>query len=366
MTIPLHPRANVDQLVDDACARARVLADQALAADAALRDARRELAAFERDLQEASLADPRVMAEAKAAAQLAYRQQRAQATTADAVSNIATQWLTELDRLNRAALRLAGRSGAIADRVRQAQARVDELELAARAASMAAERAREACLRARRAQARQDEVLLGADPAVLHSLRDQGETRHGDPPIATLLTGERSSVEVLAAQLATDTGMDRGRLQLLLLELREALIASALDASLLDFPSDHPFWSQFTRTDGRALAAALAVLGRRCDGRGGWQDGQVPDPRELALAMSLSGQDPRSLRQRPTRQDLAGLWRGTTVGALELLHDRAPDLGLEQMLAVLGQRADTLAELWDCWNLLRHRLLTPARSLPAA
>jgi hypothetical protein len=366
MSTSLHPLADPHQLVEDACTKARLLADQALDADHQLREARRELAAFERDLAETSLAEPRVMAEAKAAALRTYRQRRAQAVTADEVSSCATQWLAELDRLNRAALRLTGRAGALNDRIRHAEALVAKLELSARAASVAAEHAREACLRARRAQAGRDEALMGDDPIVLQSLRGGGGLGQGDPSITTLIKGERSAVEALAAQLADDAGVDRGRLQLLLLELREAIIDSALEASLLDFPADHPFWSQFTRTDARSLVAALAVLGHRFDGRAGWHDGNAPEPREFALAISLSGQDPRSLRQRPSRLDLAGLWRGTTVGALEMLHDRAPELGLTQILTVIGPRGDALGELWECWGSLRHSLLTPRRSLPAA
>jgi hypothetical protein len=146
--------------------------------------------------------------------------------------------------------------------------------------------------------------------------------------------------------------------QLLLLELREGLIARAYEAAALSFPQGHAFWSQFTRVEARAVAASLAVLGRGFDGRGGWQDGKPAEPRELALALSLAGREPRSVKHKPTRAGLETIWQGVTVAAVEHLHDNAPDLGIEAVTALLGPRAEGLSDLWDNWGRVRRLLLT--------
>ena len=54
--------------------------------------------------------------------------------------------------------------------------------------------------------------------------------------------------------------------------LVEAIVADAIEASALEFPDDHPFWGPFTRTQNRDIAHALASLGYRFDGLGGWTD----------------------------------------------------------------------------------------------
>jgi hypothetical protein len=106
------------------------------------------------------------------------------------------------------------------------------------------------------------------------------------------------------------------------------------------------------------VAASLAVLGRGFDGRGGWQDGKPAEPRELALALSLAGREPRSVKHKPTRAGLETIWQGVTVAAVEHLHDNAPDLGIEAVTALLGPRAEGLSDLWDNWGRVRRLLLT--------
>ena len=105
------------------------------------------------------------------------------------------------------------------------------------------------------------------------------------------------------------------------------------------------------------MASALATLGRHIDGHDGWANGQIATARELSMAMSLGGRDPRSIRWHPTATELETLWQGTSVAAAEYLFANAPDLRLESLIALLGPRADTLAELWDNWGRLRPLLL---------
>lgn len=78
------------------------------------------------------------------------------------------------------------------------------------------------------------------------------------------------------------------------------------------------------------------------------------------MAISLAGRDPRSVRRQPTPTEIETLWQGTTVDATEHLLANAPDLRLEAMIALLGPRADALAELWDNWSRLRPLLLGSA------
>ena len=154
--------------------------------------------------------------------------------------------------------------------------------------------------------------------------------------------------------------MEAGRLQLLLLELREAIATRALEESALRFPPNHPFWSQFPADGGRQVAASLYSMGYRFDGHGGWANDRVPTIRELGVALSQVGLDPRLLRRPAGQEALVTLWQGTTVVVEEYLAARAPDLELQQVIACLGSRAARLSELWDMWGRLRPLLLTPS------
>jgi hypothetical protein len=159
--------------------------------------------------------------------------------------------------------------------------------------------------------------------------------------------------------LADETGIEAGRLQLLLLELREAIAARALEESALRFPPNHPFWSQFPADGGRQVAASLYSMGYRFDGRDAWANERVPTIRELGVALSQVGLDPRMLRRPSGEEAIGSLWQGTTVVVEEYLAARAPDLDLQQVMACLGQRGARLSELWDMWGRLRPLLLTP-------
>ena len=116
----------------------------------------------------------------------------------------------------------------------------------------------------------------------------------------TVLAADRRRLQEIVPRLAEEVGEDAGRLQLLLLDLREALFESANRACVYDFPPGHRFWSQFSLAEARAFAAALATLGRRYDGSAGWDDNQRPLPRDIAMAASLAGRDLRSVRYQPS------------------------------------------------------------------
>jgi len=165
----------------------------------------------------------------------------------------------------------------------------------------------------------------------------------------------------LTLRLAEETGTEAGRLQLLLLELRQAIVARALEDNALAFPAAHPFWSQFSAEGGRELALSLARLGYTFDGRDGWRDGRAPGGRELALALEYAGNDPRALRRPAGQTAIDELWQGTTVLAESWLAAAAPDLALDRLIEVLGPRASRLGELWDMWGRLRPLLVAGGR-----
>lgn len=171
-----------------------------------------------------------------------------------------------------------------------------------------------------------------------------------------LMRGDRQTLLGLALRLAEETGFEAGRLQLLLLELREQIVGRALEDHAVLFPSGHPFWSQFPADSAREVAASLASMGFRFDGTGGWVDGRAPQIRDLAMALSYCGYEPRSLRRPAGQAAIDGLWEGTVMGTEEYLLARAPDLALSEMVALLGPTSGRLAELWDIWGRLRPLL----------
>ncbi len=134
-------------------------------------------------------------------------------------------------------------------------------------------------------------------------------------------------------------------------------MADAIEASALDFPDGHEFWGEFTRSQGRDIANALSSLGYRFDGLGGWTDGRQPSQRDLSLALGYAGIDPMRLRHWPTEEGTAELFRDVSVAADEYLAGIAGDLTLAEMVAMLGRRADGLAEVWNHWGTIRPLLL---------
>jgi hypothetical protein len=175
-----------------------------------------------------------------------------------------------------------------------------------------------------------------------------------------LMRGDRQTLLGLALRLAEETGFEAGRLQLLLLELREQIATRALEDFCLAHPDGHPFWSQFTAEAARDVTASLASMGYRFDGRGGWLDNRSPQTRDLALALSYCGYDPRSMRRPAGQPALDALWNGTVLRSEEYLLAVAPDLALTQVVDLLGPRSGRLGELWDTWGRLRPLLMRTA------
>ena len=362
------------RLADERCELATRARTQADAAINALRVAQRSYDEHEAAAVTASWkADPRAVHDSKDAAQGGFRSAVAAATSPDQLEAAARDWLTEINRINneaREATTTAAREHAAA---REIGATLERLGLEADAARISAANADATCLAAREVVAECDErpaedpssFLVPPIPAEAEAPRlEEDETlgqaleAGGEPRIFRLLHGDRQAMTTLVAALADKSDPDaQRRWQLLITNLVEAIVADAIEASALDFPPDHEFWSVFTRIQGRDIANALSSLGYRFDGLGGWSDGRYPSQRDLSLALGYAGIDPMRVRHWPTEEGTAELFRDVSVAADEYLAGIAGDLTLAEMVAMLGRRADGLAEVWNHWGTIRPLLL---------
>jgi hypothetical protein len=385
------------------CADQRRVADERCAVATRARDGARRAAEAHRTAQRdyddnvghaetaASVADPRSVRTAKEAAQHAFRAARAGAATRDAIETAARDWLTEINRIN-----LATReSVASAERHRVAAAELapslERLAVEADAARISAESAEEACVAAREAVATCEEAAAAAAAAaVIRNARPSvaersGQTEPGteiaaanaaadsdgfedddamgsrageDAAIIRLLRGDREIMPRIVAHLGGDDPDEQRRWRLLLTGLVEALVARSIEAASFDFPADHSFWGPFTRAQSRDIAAALASLGYRHDGFGGWADERVPSQRDLSLAVGYAGLDPMRTRHWPTESEMVELLRDVTVAADEYIWEAAGSLTLGELVSLLGRRADGLTDLWNDWGSVRPLLLS--------
>ncbi len=323
----------------------------------------------------AAIADPQAVRREKEAAQARFRSAYNGSESTEDAEAAARDWLVEINDVNNAA-----RTAAItAKRERGAAAAIgaglEHLTLEMDAARIAAEAAEAACLVARQALAECDErVSVGTAeplPQAPWSERPTGAidedeplavalTAGGTPTIFRLLRADESALAALVARLAGDDPAARGRWQTTLTQLVDAIVAVSIEAGSLEFPADHPFWGSFTLVQDRDIAQALASLGHRFDGLGGFVDERIPTQRVLSMAMGYAGLDPMRIRQWPTEAEMAALFSDLTVAADEHLAATAGDLSLSDLIALLGRRADGLADLWNDWGRIRPLLLEGA------
>jgi hypothetical protein len=375
---------------DDACADQRRVADERCAvaararagATAAQETLRTNQRAYD-DLVSsaeaaAAAADPRAVRASKESAQHAFRTARAGGQSRDDIEAAARDWLSEINRIN-----LATREAtATAEKQQRAAADIarnlERLSVEADAARISAEAAEEACVAAREAVAIcQEAVALaaaGGPPAAAPEIATAGapledESRDAlatpmgsrageDAAIIRLLRGDRDVMTRIVATLGGDDEAERRRWQGLLGALIEALIARSIEASAFDFPLEHSFWTPFTQSQARDIAAALGSLGYRHDGFGGWADDHVPSQRDVSLAVGYAGLDPMRIRRWPSEAEMPDLLRDVTVAADEYVWDAAGGLTLGELVSLLGRRADGLAELWNEWGNVRPLLLS--------
>ena len=325
----------------------------------------------------------------------------------------AREWLREIDRINartREATRIIAREDAAEAELLHA---LDRLGIEADGARIAAESAAEACRNARITLATCEErqrvdlgpaVVAGAtaglapasvvardthaaglsavaatapsgtDPGAADERYDVEEAADGstggvpagrrlaavEPAILPLLAGDRAVMRRLAAALAAGDAAAESTWQIHLAAFVDAVRARAIDAAALTFPGEHPFWGPYTQLQCREISAALAALGYRFDGLGGFADGRVPGQRELSLAIGYAGLDPMRIRIWPTEAELPELYADVHVDAGRFLAEAAGELTLGDMIDLLGRRAEELSELWNAWGRVRPLLLGPA------
>jgi hypothetical protein len=330
-----------------------------------------------------SIADPRAVRTAKDAAQQAFRAARAVAVTTESVDEAARTWLAEINRINGAAREAAATAAREQHAAMEAAAALERLSVEADAARITAENADAACLAARvglaaceEAAARTDtEAAAGTavprapseegdpgpwsdeDPAIGDDAVAVALRTGGTPTIFRLLAGDRAVLLDLVERLAGDGPDERRRWQAVLVDLVDAILATAIEGIALDLPEDHPFWGPFTSAQQRDIVAALASLGYRYDGLGGWQDGRVPSQRDLSLALGYAGLDPMRIRHWPDEAEMTALYADVRVAAAEYLATSAGDLTLGELVTMLGRRADGLTDAWNEWGRIRPLLL---------
>ena len=181
-----------------------------------------------------------------------------------------------------------------------------------------------------------------------------------DVAILRLLRGDRTTMRSIVDRLAGSDPIEQRRWQLLISDLVDAIVARAIDASALTFPTGHVLWGPYSQVQCREIASALAALGYRFDGMGGFADGRVPSQRDLSLAVGYAGEDPMRVRFWPSEADMPALFRDVQVDAGRYLAEAAGGLTMGEMLDLLGRRAEPLAELWNAWGRVRPLLLDAA------
>lgn len=378
------PCAEERRRAEERCELATLAQARAAAAADALRSAQR---AYDRHTATAEAAaeasNPKAVRSLKESAQRDFRAASRATSTPDEVEGAARAWLQRINRINQEA---AG-AALTADREREAGAaigaKLERLDLEADAARIGAAMADAACLAARSAVADCDELATPATSAAtraapgppagaVHPGTEAGPSPAGDealglalegggrPRIFELLRGDQAVIERLVASLATDDPAEPGRLRLAFAALTAAIVADAINESFLRFPDEHVFWGPFTVQQSRDITRALASLGYRFDGLGGWVDERVPSQRELSLALGYAGLDPMRVRQWPSEAQTTELFRNVEIAADEYLAGVAGDLTLAEMVGMLGRRADGLVELWNHWGRIRPLLLEDA------
>lgn len=391
---PLSPPVGSDacaeerRMADERCALADRLGEAAGAAADRAREAQRAYDEHTgRAARAASVADARAVRAAKESAWSEFRRSNATSTGREDVENAARDWLQEIDRINRTARE------AELEAVREHEAAgamvllIERLSLEADAARINADSASEACLVARTAMAACEEAALerrepgsptgpgdeegdglprprlvgapgfGPSGPLLDEEATQRVFGEQEPAILKLLRGDRETMTRIVTSLAGEDPTDRRHWQLALTGLVDAVLARAIEASALEFPRGHPFWSAFSQEQCRDVATALASFGYRFDGLGGFIDGRIPSQRDLSLAVGYAGFDPMRFRNWPNERESAELYRDVAVSAGEFLAGAAGGLTLGEMVAVLHGRAEGLTELWNAWGRIRPLLL---------
>lgn len=212
-------------------------------------------------------------------------------------------------------------------------------------------------------------VAVAAPPGEAAIAALAGEPQIGPAPLTALermLRGEhRAMVEVIDA-VAGEDSLRRRDWELLLGGLVEAMAEMAVRESVIDFPMGTAFWDTFTVEQCRHVVTALSTMGFQYDGRSGWVEHHVPVYRDLSIALADIGVDPRRIRAWPNQAEIAALFAGARPAPDELLAAAGPDYRVEDMKALLGERASELPGLWIAWDEARPALLATSPGVTGA
>lgn len=362
------------------CAQAEAARESLAGLTEQLAEARAEREARLRALKAAEeAADPAGYREARQRAQATFQAARAVARSAAQIAAAGSAWLAELDQRNA----LAGEADRTLERERAASeiatATVEHLVAEAEAARLATDAAVAGCLEARGAAAECFEAKrLAVESAsrATDSVATQPVATDPHPSAPTaptslgggtiirrILSGELGLLAAVASRLTDDPAV-QARWEQRLTVLLEAILLRAVDAGALEVPTAHPFWGSFTAEQSRDIIAALATLGFRFDGLGGWLNDRVPGQREISMAVAHAGLDPMRIRRWPTGDEGRQLVRDAIVLGADFLAEAAPSLTLEELTDVLGRDALALADVWVEWARIRPLLL--ATELPGS
>jgi hypothetical protein len=375
---------------EERCALADRLREEATLAAARISGAQRAYDDHQARADAAdAAADPRTLLASKEAAWHRFREVNVGAHSHEMGEAAARDWLQEIDRINRAVRDAAGDARREREEANALVTVIERLSLEADAARINAESASEACDIARETLAACEESdvdrqagrvpieqpdqtggeavrawLVGGpelEPGEVVLEPDAAQRVFGDhePAIFKLLRGDHETMHRLVAALAGDDPAQQRRWQLGLSGLVDALVARAIEAAALEFPQEHPFWRPFSQGQSRDIATALASLGYRFDGLGGFADGRIPSQRDLSLAVGYAGLDPMRIRHWPNGAEMPELYRDVSVAAGEYLAGAAGELTLGEMVAMLHGRAEELTGVWDSWARVRPLLLRP-------
>jgi hypothetical protein len=368
----VDPCAAQRAAVDETNAHAARMTPVAEAALTRLREARHayDEHAGRRDRAESAV-DPRAIRAAKDEAQAQFRRSRLASGDRAAIEAAAAAWLREINRINartrEAALVMAREAAVEAELLRAVEKAGLDADVARIGSEHAADASRTAlmalasCEEAERLGSAPPEPVTAPAPRRLAAEDDEmgglAAAPGEDVAILRLLRGDRATMRSIVERLGGSDPDEQRRWQLLVSDLVDAVVARAIDASALTFPTDHVFWGPYTQTQCREIASAMAALGYRFDGMGGFADGRTPSQRDLSLALGYAGEDPMRIRRWPSEAEMPAIFRDVRVDAGRHLADTAGGLTMGEMVDLLGRRAEPLAELWNAWGRVRPLLL---------
>ena len=188
-----------------------------------------------------------------------------------------------------------------------------------------------------------------AEPAAAHT--------SPRPRVQRILRGERAEFDRVVAELSAGDSDRAVSWQRFLERFFEAILERALEAGEVNLPAAHPFWGAFTREQGRQILRALAAIGYRFDGLGGWLDDRVPTKRDLSIAVGYAGLDPVRIRSWPTTAEMATLLSQVQIAGDEYLARVAPQLSETELEPELRGRAGGVEDLVADWGRVRALLL---------